>query len=351
MTSTRESKEPEAIAGVQVLLRPHKNPVNAIPLVKWLQHPVHDLAWLQVHHQAELVKVLVVVPDPTIYPALLSELCQQTCSGAKVSWRGQVYEVMGVEVDSDALHIVQIPITPTRSLPLNWGQAVHAQLFRWLAAADPGLASELHQQQDLPATVGLRATSANRLYLRISLLQPTLLAPLLWGMSRDLGHSLTWAQVPCRLGTNVEIQGANFEALMGASSKTIQLEFLSPTSFKQAGNIQPFPLPELVFGSLWRRWQTFAPQHLQLPAFDWIGWVSAYNLQTEVVKLKGGIEIGAQGWANYQLSNVEQTQAATTLSRFAQFAGIGRKTTMGMGQAQLVVSSKSVLASRPDLSS
>jgi CRISPR-associated endoribonuclease Cas6 len=206
-----------------------------------------------------------------------------------------------------------------------------------LASADPDLASQLHQQQDLPTTVGLRATSANRLHLRISLLQPTLLAPLLWGISRDLGQTLTLAGVPCYLGAKVEIHRTTFEALAntpGSPGKTIQLKFLSPTSFKHVNTIQAFPLPELVFGSLWRRWQIFAPPHLQLPSYDWAGWVAAYDLRTEVLKLKGGIEIGAQGWANYQFMDAELTQAANMLAHFAQYAGIGRKTTMGMGQIQ-----------------
>jgi CRISPR-associated endoribonuclease Cas6 len=115
----------------------------------------------------------------------------------------------------------------------------------------------------------------------------------------------------------------------------IELNFLSPTSFKQSRGIQPFPLPELVFGSLHRRWNAFAPEELSFPAVEWEGLVSAYELKTHALKMEGGSEIGAQGWVRYRFSNPEQAKLATVLAHFAFFSGVGRKTSMGMGQTQL----------------
>ncbi|MUG97550.1 hypothetical protein F7734_36595 [Scytonema sp. UIC 10036] len=37
------------------------------------------------------------------------------------------------------------------------------------------------------------------------------------------------------------------------AQNTIDLRFSSPTSFKQVKNVQPFPLPDLVFNGLLRR--------------------------------------------------------------------------------------------------
>lgn len=51
--------------------------------------------------------------------------------------------------------------------------------------------------------------------------------------------------------------------------------------------------------------------------------------------MEGGAEIGTQGWVKYRFNEPEQAQIATSLAHFAVFAGIGRKTAMGMGQACL----------------
>jgi CRISPR-associated endoribonuclease Cas6 len=115
-------------------------------------------------------------------------------------------------------------------------------------------------------------------------------------------------------------------------TETIALKFLSPTSFKQSQTIQPFPLPELVFGNLLRRWNIFAPVELQFPNLEWQGVVSAYNLKTRTLSLNGTAEIGTTGWVRYRFNDPEQAKVATILAHFAEFAGVGRKTAMGMGQ-------------------
>ena len=158
---------------------------------------------------------------------------------------------------------------------------------------------------------------------------------------QDIGGEITLTGIPCRLGKWVEILQTNsFEALSQVSpQKLIELQFLSPTSFKQSQVIQPFPLPELVFGSLLRRWNAFAPVELQFPVIEWKGVTSAYELKTYAHKMKGGAEIGTQGWVRYEFPP-EQAAIATVLAHFADWAGVGRKTAMGMGQTRLLSESR-----------
>ncbi len=87
-----------------------------------------------------------------------------------------------------------------------------------------------------------------------------------------------------------------------------------------------------------RRWNTFAPPELQFPEVEWNGLVSAYDLKTHALKMEGGAEIGAQGWVKYRFLDSQQARIATILAHFATFAGVGRKTAMGMGQVRLVES-------------
>jgi CRISPR-associated endoribonuclease Cas6 len=119
-------------------------------------------------------------------------------------------------------------------------------------------------------------------------------------------------------------------------SSDITLQFLTPTSFKQNQNIQPFPLPDLVFNSLLRRWNRFAPAELQFPQVQWQALISAFELKTHALKMEAGAEIGAKGWIKYRFPDPEQARIASVLANFAVFSGVGRKTAMGMGQTTFI---------------
>ena len=92
-----------------------------------------------------------------------------------------------------------------------------------------------------------------------------------------------------------------------------------------------FPLSELVFSNLLRRWNTFAPTEYHFPKIDWQGMTAAYNLKTKVIKLQKD-EIGSVGWVRYKFKDDEQARIATILANFANFSGVGRKTALGMGR-------------------
>ncbi len=60
----------------------------------------------------------------------------------------------------------------------------------------------------------------------------------------DLGQEITIAGIPCRMEGWIDItQTTSFEKIAQLPAQnTIDLRFLSPTSFKQVKNVQPFPL-------------------------------------------------------------------------------------------------------------
>jgi CRISPR-associated endoribonuclease Cas6 len=214
------------------------------------------------------------------------------------------------------------------------GRAIHAQFFHWLTIANPALAQQLHQQDQLPFTLALQPGSHPK--LRISLLQKGLLAPVLLGLSQNLGQEIVLGGIACRLGQKINILRMNhFQQLVQTAPKeVIELEFLSPTSFKQEQHIQTFPLPEMVFASLARRWNAFTPEALHFPKVQWQSLVAMYELKTKTFRMEGGSEIGTVGWVRYRFPEPEQAKIASVLSEFAPFAGVGRKTGMGMGQVR-----------------
>lgn len=325
------------MSGLSVVLKPTQSSNGSTPLSAWLSQPEYAPTWVPLARRNGVIKAMPVLAQPDLYPSLMQSICQQIALGQTVQWQEQAYELAGVEVDPHALHVIQLSIAPQEPLPPTMGRAVHALCFKWIANADATLAAALHHQENLPFTLSLKPSSSNRLRLRISILRRNLLAPLLWGLSEDLGNEIELVKIPCRIGRNVEVLHATsfHNLLQFPAQNQIDLQLLSPTSFKQGKEIQPFPLPDLVFNSLLRRWNAFAPEDLQFPAIEWRGLVSAYELKTHAFKLEGGAEIGGQGMVRYRFPDPEQAKIATALAHFARFSGIGRKTTMGMGQAQL----------------
>ena len=344
MTYTPES-EP-GIAGLNLVLRSSTAPRDLQPLASWSEFDPAP-TWVPLASSNGVTRVMAVLPQPQLYPELMQEICRQIGLNTAVEWQGRPYDLTGVEVNPHSLHVLQVPIITAEQLPPTLGRAIHALCLRWFTLADEALATRLHQAENLPISLAIKSTSAHRLYLRIGLLQKELLAPLLWGLAQDLGSEITLAAISCRISREIEIlQSSSYEALAQLPpQRVIELQFLTPTSFKQGKTIQPFPLPELVFNSLLRRWNVLAPAALRFglsqgeEQITWQGVTAAYELKTYALKMKGGAEIGAQGFVRYEFA-AAQAQAATTLAHFARFAGVGRKTGMGMGQTKVVSNSR-----------
>ncbi len=248
--------------------------------------------------------------------------------------------------------VVELAAADRGHIPPTLSRALHGLVMNWLNLGNPQIADSIHASQESPLSLsGLlgnrrpRGTQAgDNFYFRVCLLDGSLMEPLLVGMEKWGTQPLILGQFAFALrsiytlpGTHRLAGSADYRLLANTPQTTtdIELNFLSPTSFKQRQNTQPFPLPELVFGSLLRRWNAFAPEELKFSAVEWEGLVSAYELKTYALKMEGGSEIGAQGWVRYRFPNLEQAKLATVLAHFAFFSGVGRKTSMGMGQTQL----------------
>lgn len=132
--------------------------------------------------------------------------------------------------------------------------------------------------------------------------------------------------------------------------KQYSFEFASPTAFsggqKQWGKLLTvFPEPALVFESLARQWQLFAPTNLShnltsQAIRDWCKEnviVANYNLSTCYLPSSKFGQTGFQGTITYHVKgnpSSSEAQWLTPLARFALFGGVGYKTAMGMGQAR-----------------
>jgi CRISPR-associated endoribonuclease Cas6 len=121
---------------------------------------------------------------------------------------------------------------------------------------------------------------------------------------------------------------------------TITMHFATATAFS-LGERQfcLFPEPSLVWGSLVRTWNRYAPVqvHMEKQAIqESLGRhiaVTACKLHHDFLHFPTYVQKGFVGRCTYQLNAEPQpAKHLTTLAAFAQYAGVGYKTTMGMGQ-------------------
>ncbi len=222
--------------------------------------------------------------------------------------------------------VLQLEAEGTAVLPASLGRAGQGLLLRLIGERDPALARALHDAQGLkPYTVSnlvlgkraqgvLAVEAGQRGWLRLT------------GLNAEVsGHLAALAAKPPAL---VELDGQPFQVgratvdpaehpwagqtsyqdlaapfLLGGQERlgpAIRLEFASPTTFRSGGHFVPLPLPELVFGSLLDRWQSFAPIALHPEtrrfAAEAVG-VSRYALRTRGTPLvrRGGEEWESTG--------------------------------------------------------
>jgi CRISPR-associated endoribonuclease Cas6 len=249
---------------------------------------------------------------------------------------------------------IELSTSKTGQPPPTLGRAIHAQVLHWLSLGDPDLATAIHDSQSPPLSISVLSRmrhygdtrAGDIFYFRIGLLTGDSLFPLLRGIDRWNSNSLVLNQFPFVLreiytlpNTHPAADCTDYYFLTDVDRipEKMTLHFFSPTSFKQKQEIQLFPTPELVFGSLQRRWNIHAPPELHLPDLEWRGMVTAYDLKTVAMKELGGVELGTRGWVSYQFSEPALARSAFILARFSFYAGVGRKVTMGMGQTRFSI--------------
>lgn len=260
------------------------------------------------------------------------------------------------------------------TLPKTMGRAVWACALGLIGSREPDMAEALHDDTGpKPAAVsplqGPFTVEGERLRLRpgcVYWFRITSVAPVLSGvleaievqapaaleLDRQCFEVVTvssdarqhpWAQ---RQSYN-DLYNDIWQEAVGVSP-LLALEFVSPTVFLSQGRSVLWPEPHRVFGSLLQRWQTWAPALLPDDLEDALAVcidVDAYELQTRVQRYAKGsgrqvwYQKGFVGTCRYRAQNGTPEavlRVAHLLARYALFAGVGSRTTAGMGQVRQV---------------
>ncbi|MBI3797548.1 MAG: CRISPR-associated endoribonuclease Cas6 [Deltaproteobacteria bacterium] len=259
--------------------------------------------------------------------------------------------------------------TPTQAWdPLQMGHFLQAFFYETVSLSSPALSDSLHHfnglkpfsvslplRWKLPTVHAALAHPAPTFYLRFTALTDKVYQALVAGLTRrchtspqlSLGpHTIDIQQVLfAKEDTSLSALTSYKELYDSPPARTVYMRFLTPTSFRSGRGNLPLPLPASLYRSLWQKWQRFAPPSLQIDGrivttVEQYLLLARYRLRTEIVSLKGVQQVGCTGTCQFELPAgipVEDRRAITALSRFASYAGIGMKTTMGMGQTLVMI--------------
>lgn len=125
----------------------------------------------------------------------------------------------------------------------------------------------------------------------------------------------------------------------------LRLRFESPTAFETRDSNILFPVPSLIVESVGRKWNEYAPRKIAEEILSELGQVARveeYGLRTAVAQFTGAngrvfIEKGFVGECEFSVGRHGSREAGRVLhllAEFAFYAGVGSRTTMGMGQVR-----------------
>lgn len=239
--------------------------------------------------------------------------------------------------------------------PRSFHCLTHPAFLERIAKANPAMGERLHGGGVMapfsisPLMGAKRRIVENKSYwVRIGLLQDDIIEVFLDSLEKNLWRdpiclerhiflpeNLVFGQQENNPWTN----GETYQEILENSSgrEKLSLAITSPMSFKRGDLHYPLPEPALIAGNLIRRWRLFS----NAPLPQTIGWdnvsFSYLNIKTRPFALrKGGTIVGAAGDLSFiSKGSLEERRCFEALIRFAFYAGIGVKTTQGMGLCRM----------------
>ncbi|MBI5648967.1 MAG: CRISPR-associated endoribonuclease Cas6 [Chloroflexi bacterium] len=256
-------------------------------------------------------------------------------------------------------------------LPDSTGRFGHAAFLALIESVTPELSQALHDNNGRqPFTVsplrvaerarangGLRLREGDSCAMRFTILHPTLFQSFQQALMSALPSATIQLQnIPFAVEEAITSPQPNlwtgyttFAELLerAPDQRTIALRFDSPTALSLGQTdlgkrFELFPAPWNVFDSLARKWSEFSEIPLDIDAvLEWVQefvWVSEHEVRTQVLRFDRFSQKGFAGQIVYEIKrdDAEPIRILNALADFALYAGVGYKTTMGMGQCRRI---------------
>ena len=272
--------------------------------------------------------------------------------------------------DQGFVYSIALKLRPVRegSIPATAGHQAYAAFLATVRRADRALAEVLHEAPlpIKPFTVSpllgvpkalegrVAITPAKDYYLRFTVLLPDIfqqfMRRFLTGEARPTlrlgGVEFVITEVLTTPGASPWSGYTSFAQLWESAkaAEEITLEFASPTAFnlgtKEWGkHFVVFPEPALVFRSLLKVWNGYAPlAFAEEPLTEYMAKnvvVKRHGIRTQMLRYPRHFQVGFLGRCTYGLMGEGyeyEKRALNALADFAFYSGVGYHTTMGMGQ-------------------
>lgn len=285
---------------------------------------------------------------------------------------------------SQSLHAIVINLIAQEagSLPGTVGELAHAAFYAAVNAVDPALAAQIHDAQNRKAFslsplygywqspeagangARIHVNAGQPGWLRLGLLDEALFAVF---MQHILYSGITGGEAGIRLGripfTITEALGApgshpwvnytTWQALadLADTPERWVVEYASPTAIRwgEADNkvrrVEIFPMPRLAIASLRTLWDRTTGDHWGRDFEEWVERNIAighiWHWQSEPFHYKKQTYVGGVGKLEYRVldgRNRANVAHFNRLLHLAFYAGVGYKTTHGLGQMRIISS-------------
>ncbi len=272
-------------------------------------------------------------------------------------------------------HSLVLNIIPKSPIPPQFltGRHLHALFLTLVSAVDSDLGDYLHNQtNDKAFTLSPWQISGQRRFeygiysleweykhpipagtscwWRISLLDDRLFGQLTklwlnlnpqhsWHIGpADLQIARIWATPqPAQPWANFAPYATLYE-MASETDRQIAFNFTTPATFRQGESDMALPTREAVFHSLIHRWNKYSGIELSPDLVEQV-FPSFFNIRTAVASNYRAKLIGCIGQISYRIlgdADPLTIKQINALADFALYAGVGRKTPMGMGMVRRV---------------
>ena len=241
------------------------------------------------------------------------------------------------------LYRLQLPFTSEKGLRYGWSSA---SLFHGLLmdTVSPETAELLHSQTSRPLAQCVTGEQDAPVWT-VCTLQKDAFTQIIEPLSKLRTAEITHRDDVLTFGTP-DITQISYDDLFckhyirEEPAKYIRIEFLTPTAFKTGGNYLNMPTARLILTGLARRYDSLCDVHETV--YDSLGeeigervTIASYNLRSAAFPLENVRIPAFVGSLTLRISSNETFRRyVNLLCDFANYAGVGIKTALGMGHVR-----------------